>query len=152
MTTLRAVSTKESLPIGKISSPSTSGGSVTFGEFNTQRPISLPNTVSLESVLQESELDPLRAKYLSEARKELSGVLYEEKPKTLSVLRLAAGLSQVQLAKLVETSQPHLARIEQGKNDPGTDIIARIAVALNLKDTDVFQSIRNQFTSAGASK
>ena len=64
MTTLKAVSTKESLPIGEIStSPSTSVGNVIFGEFTAQRPIPLPNTVSLESLLQESEADPIKAKY-----------------------------------------------------------------------------------------
>lgn len=153
MTTLKAVSTKESLPIGEIStSPSTSVGNVIFGEFSTQRPIPLPNTVSLESLLQESEADLIKAKYLSEARKELLGTLYGKEPKTLGMLRLAAGLSQVQLAKLVGTSQPHLARIEQGKNDPGTDMIARIAKALDLKDIDLFQAIRNQFTAIEVSK
>jgi len=152
MTILKAVSTKGSLPTGEISSPSTSIGNVTFGEFTAQRPIPLPNTVSLESLLNESEADPIKAKYLSEARKELSDALYEEEPKTLSVLRLAAGFSQVQLAKLVGTSQPHLARIEQGKNDPGTEMIARIAKALDLTDIDVFQAIRNQLTAIEVSK
>jgi len=152
MTILKAVSTKESLPIGKISSPSTSIENVIFGEFTAQRPIPLSNTTTIESLLQESEADPRKAKYLSEARKELSGTLYEEKPKTLSVLRLAVGLSQVQLAKLVGTSQPHLARIEQGKNDPGTDMIARIANALDLNDIDVFQAIRNQLAAIEVSK
>jgi len=152
MTILKAISTKESLPIGKIYSPSTTGGNVTFAEFTAQRPIPLPNTVSLELLMQESEADPIKAKYLSDARKELSDALYEEEPKTLSVLRLAAGLSQVQLARLVGTSQPHLARIEQGKNDPGTDMVARIATALGLNDVDVFQAIRNQLTAIEASK
>jgi len=152
MTTLKAISTKGSLPIGEISSPSTSVGNIIFCEFTAQRPIPLPNTVSLDSLIQEGEADSIKAKYLSEARKELSKALYEEEPKTLSVLRLAAGLSQVQLAKLVGTSQPHLARIEQGKNDPGTDTIARIAKALDLNDLDVFQAIRNQLVATGVSK
>lgn len=152
MTILKVVSTKGSLPIGKISSPSTSIGNITFCEFTALRPIPLPNTISLESLLQESEANPIKAKYLSDARKELSDALYEEGPKTLSMLRLAAGLSQVQLAKLVGTSQPHLARIEQGKNDPGTDMIARIAKALDLNDSDVFQAIRNQLMAIEVSK
>ncbi len=143
MTILKAISTKESLPIGEISSPSTSKSNVTYGEFSAQRPIPLPNTVSVESLLEESEADPIKAKHLSEARKELSNALYEKDTKTLSMLRLAAGLSQVQLANLAGTSQPHLARIEQGKNDPGTDTIAKIAKALNLNNLDVFQAIRN---------
>ncbi len=152
MTILKAISTKESLPIGKISSPSTSIGNIIFGEFSAQRPIPLPNTASLESLMEESEADPIKAKYLSEARKKLSDALYEEEPKTLSVLRLAAGFSQVQLAKLVGTSQPHIARIEQGKNDPGTDMIARIAKALDLNDIDVFKAIRNQLAAIEVSK
>ncbi|MBL1261790.1 MAG: helix-turn-helix transcriptional regulator [Thiotrichaceae bacterium] len=144
MTILKVISTKESLPIGGISSPSSSKGNVTFYEFNTQRPIPLPNTVSLESLIHESEADPIKAKYLSEARKELSNELYSEESKTLNGLRLTAGLSQVKLAKLAGTTQSHLALIEQGKNDPGTGMIARIATALNLNEIDVFQAIRNQ--------
>lgn len=152
MTTLKAVSTRESLPIGEIYSPSTPKGNVTFAEFVVQRPIPLPNTVSLESLIQKSEEDPIKSKYLSDARKELSNTLYDKEPKTLSVLRLAAGLSQVQLARLVGTSQPHLVRIEQGKNDPGTDMVARIAKALDLNDVDVFQVIRNQLVAIEESK
>lgn len=152
MTILRAVSTKESLPIGEISSPSTSVGNVTYGEFSAQRPIPLLETVSLESLILESEADSIKAKYLSDARKELSDTLYDEEPKTLGMLRLAAGLSQVQLAKLIGTSQPHLARIEQGKNDPSTDMISRIAKALGLNGIDVFQAIRNQLETIEASK
>ena len=46
--------------------------------------------------------------------------------------RLAAGLSQTQLAEKIGTAQSHIALIEQGKNDPGTDLITRIAEALTL--------------------
>lgn len=148
MTTSTAASTKEFFQIGETYSPSTSKENVAFAEFSIQRPIPLPNTVSLEALIQENEIDQDKAKYLADARKELASALYENEVKTLSILRLEAGLSQVQLAKEVGTSQPHLARIEQGKSDPSTNTIARIAKALNLEDAAVFQAIRNKLTDA----
>ncbi len=141
--------TKEFLTIGKVSSPTTGPAEVIYREFNPQRPIPLPNTVSLESVIKENDADPKKAKYLSDARKKLSGTLYADEPETLSALRLASGLSQMQLSKMVETSQPHLARIERGQNDPGTELIARIANALNVDDAAVFRAIRNQLATRG---
>jgi predicted transcriptional regulator len=103
--------------------------------------------VSLDSVTRKHEADPKKAQLLADARKNLALTLYADEPETLSALRLTAGLSQTQLAMLVETSQPHIARIEGGQNDPSTDLIARIAKALNVKEERAFRAIRNQLNT-----
>lgn len=50
----------------------------------------------------------------------------------MRALRLAAGLSQAQLANAVGTSQPRIARIEAGTEKPGLDMLRRLRDALNI--------------------
>ncbi|MBI4696154.1 MAG: helix-turn-helix domain-containing protein [Gammaproteobacteria bacterium] len=84
------------------------------------------------------------AELVAEARRKLSRELDSIEPESLASLRLAAGLSQAQLAARVGTSQPHIARIEMGKTDPGTDLIARIAEALEQNASRIFAAVRTQ--------
>ena len=58
--------------------------------------------------------------------------------------KCSAGLSQSQLADKLATSQPYIARLETGKLDPGTDMIAKLALALNKDESLIFSAIRNQ--------
>ena len=153
MTTLPAISPKESLLIGARSEVKTgSPAPVFYCEFGAPRPVSLANTVSLESLLAEFESDPAMSEEMAQARRQLAVTMYQDEPETLSALRLAAGLSQVQLAKLVETSQPHIARIERGTTDPGTEMIARIAKALNVDEVAAFRAVRLQLSTRGMQK
>ena len=153
MTTLPAISPKESLLIGARSEVKTgSPAPVFYREFCAPRPVSLANTVGLESLLAEFESDPAMSEELAQARQQLAVTMYQDEPETLSALRLAAGLSQIQLAKLVETSQPHIARIERGTTDPGTEMIARIAKALNIDEVAAFRAVRLQLSTRGQQK
>lgn len=106
----------------------------------------MKKTVSLQSIIAEDEADPVRATHLANARKKLAPTLYADSPETLSALRLAAGLSQMQLAVRCQTNQPHIASLELGENDPGTALIVRIARALGEDEGRVFRAIRNQLT------
>ena len=150
MTISIAKSPKESLPIGAPSelSPATSGH-VIFKEFSIPRPLPLQNTVSLDSMISEFENDGEMAQHMAQARRRLVTSMYADEPETLSSLRLTAGLSQVQLARIVITSQPHIARIERGQTDPSTDLIARIAQALDVDESRVYRAIRYQITTRG---
>lgn len=152
MTTSRAISPDESLPIGVPSSPSTnSGAAIIQRSFHASRPLALPNTISLEALTAEFEADEAMAQHMATARQELAPLLYGEGAQTLSALRLASGLSQSQLAQRVGTSQPHIARIERGNNDPTTEVVARIAVALGVDEGQAFMAIRRQRVDAGVS-
>lgn len=68
---------------------------------------------------------------LKDARKAIGGWLDDSKP-TLRSLRLQAGLSQEQLASLMETSQPQIARMESGKQDLQLSTLRRFAVVLKI--------------------
>lgn len=144
MTTSAAKSPKESLQIGETCNQAASGDVVIYREFEAARALPLPNTVSLESVLEEFEADPGMAERMRNARREMALSAYADEPDTLSALRLAAGLSQKQLAELTETSQPHIARIEGGQTDPSTDVVARLARALEIDEATAFRAIRRQ--------
>lgn len=110
------------------------------------KPLPLPvkNSVSIDDLVKEFEVDPAVAEALSESRKRFSKTVYGDKPQTLTSLRLSVGLSQDQLAQRSGTSQSHIAKIESGKNDPGTDVIQKIAKALSVEPAAVFMAISNQ--------
>lgn len=150
MTTSTAISLAESSLIGASSNlKSASTGLVLYREFSIPRPLPLPNTISLDSLLGEFESDAEMARHMAKARQDIAATLYADEPDTLSALRLAAGLSQAQLAALADTTQPYIAKIERGQTDPGTDIIARIAQALGVDEARTFRVIRNQLASRG---
>ncbi|MDQ8001697.1 MAG: helix-turn-helix transcriptional regulator [Pseudomonadota bacterium] len=51
---------------------------------------------------------------------------------TLSSLRLTAGLSQAELARLCGMEQPHISRYESGRHEPGITVSKRLADALGV--------------------
>jgi|ERR1019366_683421 DNA-binding XRE family transcriptional regulator len=141
----------ESWPIGGQSSPATtSNATILYREFGAARPFPIANTRSLASVIGEfEEDDAIAATNLADVRRNLAATLYADNPETLSVLRLSAGLSQVQLASRAGTHQPYIARIERGQTDPSTDMIARIAEALGVDEALAFRAIRSQRVTHG---
>lgn len=148
MTISTVASPKESLQTGAPSSSATSSSAQIYSrDFNPARPLPLPDTVSLESVIRRHEADPEKAAYLARARQNLAKTLYADEQETVTGLRLAAGLSQVQLAERAKTSQPHIARIERGQNDPSTDLIVRIAKVLDIDEDRAFRAVRNQLSA-----
>lgn len=150
MTTSTAPLPYESLPTGAPCSPKSNPATRIYRfEFSAPRPLPLPNSVSVDNLVREVEADASKAAYMQQARKRLANTLYAGESETLSALRLAAGLSQAQLAEKAATSQPHIARIERGQTDPGTDLIARIASALGIDDMRVYRAIRKQLTTRG---
>lgn len=78
------------------------------------------------------EADPAHAEGFKEARGWVAGALYGGEEVTPKVLRLRAGLTQVQLAALLETSQPQIAKIESGRHDPSFSTCRRLCKALNV--------------------
>jgi ribosome-binding protein aMBF1 (putative translation factor) len=59
--------------------------------------------------------------------------------RTLIEVRTAAGLSQSQLAKRMNTSQSYVARIEGGKVRPSTNALERFAQATRTRLRIVFE-------------
>lgn len=78
---------------------------------------------------------------LSEGRKWVADAFFEEKPKSLKVLRLQAGYSQAQLAEKISMSQPNICEFEAGKRKPSVDTLQRLADALGTTADVILKSI-----------
>lgn len=48
-------------------------------------------------------------------------------------LRMLRGLTQTQLAEMVGTRQPSIARLENGSSTPSLSFLSKVAAALNAK-------------------
>lgn len=156
MTISRAASGTESFLIGQPSSPQSAkpprGAEVIYGEFTAARPLPLANTRSLGAIMAQLQGVEGVAAALPDARRRVGAALYGEGATTLAALRLRAGMSQAQLAEKAGSSQPHIARIERGQNDPSTDLIVRIAEALGVSEADAFAGVRAHLRLAGESQ
>jgi transcriptional regulator with XRE-family HTH domain len=67
-------------------------------------------------------------------------------------IRKAKGLTQEQLAELVDIEQKHVSRIELGKNAPTIDRLEMIAEALNVPMASFFDSGNQEANAAKAVK
>jgi len=56
----------------------------------------------------------------------------------LRALRLAAGLTQAELARRTGIHRPNIARVEKGRHTPSLETIARLASAIGVPTTRVF--------------
>ncbi len=82
----------------------------------------------LKKVLQKKLKDPEFRLYFKESR------AISDLCEAVARARLARGLSQVALAKKIDTSQSVIARLERGNSGsmPSLDLLSRIANALDL--------------------
>ncbi len=60
--------------------------------------------------------------------------------KTLKRVREAKGLSQKELAGLIDMAQAQYSRIESGKTDPSFSTVTKIAKALGLNLSELFSA------------
>jgi DNA-binding XRE family transcriptional regulator len=87
---------------------------------------------TIDSLVDEWTADPTFAKEMREARMRRSEKASATERHSLKGLRLSRGLSQLELSRLVGTSQPHIARIEKGTSCPTFETGRRIARALQV--------------------
>lgn len=78
------------------------------------------------------ESNPEHAAGLKEARAWVADAFYEEDGETLKTVRLRKGFTQKQLAELVGTSQPQIAKLERGLADPLRSTCKRLCEALSI--------------------
>lgn len=64
--------------------------------------------------------------------------------RTIRTERLRKGLSQKQLAHILETSQPQIAKLESGKVDPQFSTCQKLCVALDLTPNELHEILSNQ--------
>jgi len=94
-----------------------------------------PQTPAFETgfdqLLAELEAQPDTAADLADGRRWVGQQFYGQ-AHTLAGLRLAAGISQRQLAQQCGIEQPHVSRFESGRHEPGLGLAGRIAAALGV--------------------
>lgn len=90
-----------------------------------------------DEIVKEANGDPRTTSLLSAARKRLAG-----KKNTLRNLRLAAGLSQDQLAERIGAAQGYVSRMETGKErNPTFDRIKQLAEGMGVTTTDILEAL-----------
>lgn len=87
--------------------------------------------------------NPQRAAALRQGRQRLAAAIgrQNEGMQSLAGLRLAAGLSQAELAARMDMQQPNVARLERRPGDPSMTTIQRMARALSVELSDVVAAI-----------
>lgn len=116
-------------------------GNVFFLALEESRPESPAGVMDLDDLITEFEQDPAAKTAIRNGRKWVAGEFYRDGPAGIRALRLERGLSQVQLARAMGTSQSHVARIERGTEDLRTSTIVRLAPLLGLQPEDLFRLI-----------
>lgn len=113
-----------------------------FVVYSEPSPAPLPDGfVSVDDLVSEYEKDPAMAEAISRGRMRLAQAAYGQVPrKTLAALRLARGLSQSGLARIVGTSQPRISRIETGKEVPSLVCAKAIAQALSADLDSIYEA------------
>lgn len=100
--------------------------------------------VSVKDRMVRLEADPAKARALNAARAGIGAVMQarNEGRATLATLRMAAGLSQTQLAQKMETKQGNISRWEKNPGDMHATTILKMARALNVDSTRVLEAIQ----------
>lgn len=112
--------------------------------FSTLRPKPAARPRRLVAAQREAE-DPSYRARMARARMVLASDLPDDPSVTLAKLRMARGLSQVDLARAVGTSQPHIAKIESGKCRVLFETAVKIADSLQVS----LDSLRSVLAAAG---
>lgn len=89
-----------------------------------------------DEFVDEIESVPEGRVEIAEARKWVGTKFYADSY-SLAGLRLAAGLSQRQLAEMCGMEQPHVSRLESGRHEPQLSLAIKLAKALSVS-IDVF--------------
>jgi len=105
-------------------------------------PSPIGDAISVSRRAARLAADPARAAALANARKWLSEQAPFKNGESLKKLRLGRGMSQSQLATAAKSTQANIARIESGHTDVQLSTIEKLAVALDLDPTRVFNAIR----------
>jgi DNA-binding XRE family transcriptional regulator len=146
MTTLQTTSVPAAWPRGPTSEVRSQPHALVVFEGSLTQPEGIRGATPMSEYAQRSAAHPDRAAALVKARQKLA---FELAASPLSAMRLRAGLSQQQVAERMGISQPQVARYEQGKHDPGTETIARLAKALGASVDEVFKAAHESLQRRG---
>lgn len=92
--------------------------------------------------------DPKKAAALQRARRRIAKELDENSEFSIAKLRLNAGLSQAELAAMMGTQQPAIARLEKGQIEPQLSTIQKLAEAFGVPPETVLKAFISTKESA----
>jgi mRNA interferase RelE/StbE len=107
------------------------------------RPDAAPLPAGFEDiadVVAEAERDPGRRAALEAGRRTVAERHYAGAT-SLAALRLRRGWSQRTLAENSGLRQPHIARLESGRNDPSLATMRRLAQALGVTLSEMVEAL-----------
>lgn len=115
------------------STPATTPGRlIQWAEFHPALAEPIPDGFEeIDTIIEARERDEAGRAGLQRARVRLSQAL-RDRASPLAVLRLQRGWSQKQLAEAIGTSQPHIARIENGRDNVMLETANQLARALGV--------------------
>lgn len=99
---------------------------------------------ALDSIVADLERDPKWRQELKHAKSWMAETVLAGRPVTLRTLRLQRGMSQAQLAEVIGTQQPYIARIESGSADLRLETCRRLADALGVDLNTLDQALQRQ--------
>lgn len=103
-----------------------------FDDYAARPPAAPAKHVSIGELVAEWEQDPAGREALEEGRRWVADTFYGDERDTVRTLRLRKGWSQTRLAKVLGTSQSHVARIEKGTENLMIDTCRKLARALDI--------------------
>lgn len=86
---------------------------------------------NISTIVAKNEQNPRRAALIAQSRRKIAERISSDE-QTLAALRLKRGLSQLQLAELIGTQQPNIARLEKGGVDPSLSTMKKLSSALEV--------------------
>lgn len=84
--------------------------------------------------------DPRKSAALQRARRRIAQELDGRSAFSITKLRLDAGLSQAELASMMGTQQPAIARLEKGQIEPQISTIEKLAEVFGVPPEKVFNA------------
>lgn len=108
------------------SAPSATCEIYNFSKFQAQ-PVVPAKTRAISDLARDWERHPTRRSALALARNRIADLSENAGDVTIRALRLRAGLSQANVAELIGTVQPHIARIEGGTVQPTMETCRKLA-------------------------
>jgi DNA-binding XRE family transcriptional regulator len=111
----------------------TDKGRVIYGDFSLPaKSLAIEGAIDIDDLVAELEShSDESAKSIAKGRKWVAENFYAGQ-ESVAHFRLQKGWSQAELARRAETSQPYIARLEQGRVDPQISTARKIANALGI--------------------
>ena len=118
----------------------TSPDRVIYREFLAPQPSRSPaGAIDIDDLAVEMEGAPGGIEAIAKGRRWVGKHFYLSS--SIAQIRLKKGWSQAELARRAGTSQPYIARLEQGRVDPQISTVKKIAKALGLPLRSVVEAI-----------